>query len=88
MEVRLLLRPHGRHLLVPAAPSEVYRLLGLRVEVFVDQTIGSKACARWTRGSKSAHADPPRDVQEGIDRIERELAALRRRHCEENATAG
>jgi hypothetical protein len=39
MEVRLLLRPHGRHLLVPAAPSEVYRLLGLRVEVFADQTI-------------------------------------------------
>ena len=51
---------------------------------------------RWVEGLREiderlgtrAEADPPRDTQEGIDRIERELAALRRRVCEECATSG
>jgi hypothetical protein len=51
---------------------------------------------RWVEGLREidarleerAHVDPPKDLQEGIDRIERELAALRRRVCEENATSG
>jgi hypothetical protein len=92
----------------PRLRREVYRLLGLRVEVFADQTIRVEGefdanlmrltpeVERWVEGLREmdarleerAHADPPRDVQEGIDRIERALAALRRRHCEENATSG
>lgn len=51
---------------------------------------------RWVEGLRDLDArleervytDPPEDVEEGIDRIERELAALRRRVCEENATSG
>lgn len=51
---------------------------------------------RWVEGLREideqlearAEADPPEDVREGVDRIERELAALRRRVCEENATSG
>jgi hypothetical protein len=51
---------------------------------------------RWVEGLREidarleerAYADPHEDVQEGIDRIERELAALRRRVCEEKATSG
>jgi hypothetical protein len=49
---------------------------------------------RWVEGLREiderlgtrAEADPPSDVREGVDRIERELAALRRRVCEEGAT--
>lgn len=92
----------------PRLRREVYRLLGLHVEVFADQTIRVEGefdanlmrltpeVERWVEGLREmdarleerAHADPPKDVQEGIDRIERELAALRRRICEESATSG
>ena len=91
----------------PRLRREVYRLLGLRVEVFADRTVRIEGefdanlmrltpeVERWVEGLREmdarleerAHTDPPRDVQEGIDRIERELAALRRRVCEENATS-
>lgn len=86
----------------------VYRLLGLRVEVFANQTVRVEGefdanlmrltpeVERWVEGLREidvrleerAHADPPKNVQEGIDRIERELAVLRRRVCEENTTSG
>lgn len=85
----------------------VYRLLGLRVEVFANQTVRVEGefdanlmrltpeVERWVEGLREidarleerAYADPPKNVQEGIDRIERELAVLRRRVCEENTTS-
>jgi site-specific DNA recombinase len=91
----------------PRLRREVYRLLGLHVEVFADQTIRVEGefdanlmrltpeVERWLEGLREidarleerAHEDPPENMQEGIDRIERELAALRRRVCEENATS-
>src|SRR5918994_5696571 len=90
----------------PRLRRGVYRLLGLRVEVFADLTVRVEGefganlirltpeVERWVEGLREidarleerAHADPPKDIQEGIDRIERELAALRRRVCEESAT--
>jgi Recombinase zinc beta ribbon domain len=92
----------------PRLRRGVYRLLGLRVEVFANQTVRVEGAfdanlmrltpevERWVEGLREidarledrAHTDPPQDIQEGIDRIERELAALRRRVCEEGATSG
>jgi hypothetical protein len=84
------LRMGGIYWFPPRLRREVYRLLGLRVEVFADQTIRVEGefdanlmrltpeVERWVEGLREmdarleecAHADPPRDVQEGIDRIE------------------
>jgi hypothetical protein len=84
------LRMGGIYWFPPRLRREVYRLLGLRVEVFADQTIRVEGefdanlmrltpeVERWVEGLREmdarleecAHGDPPRDVQEGIDRIE------------------
>jgi site-specific DNA recombinase len=92
----------------PRLRRGVYRLLGLHVEVFANQTVRVEGefdanlmrltpeVERWVEGLREidarleerAYADPPKDIQEGIDRIEQELTALRRRICEESATSG
>lgn len=88
----------------PRLRRAVYRLLGLRVKVFADQTIRAEGefdanlmrltpeVERWVEGLRMIDARiadaPPEGTQERIDRIERELAALRRRIWEESATSG
>jgi hypothetical protein len=92
----------------PRLRREVYRLLGLRVQVSADRTIRIEGefdanlmrltpeVERWVDGLREidqrlkdqAREKPPADVWEGVDRIERELAALRHSICAEAATRG
>jgi hypothetical protein len=92
----------------PRLRRGVYRLSGLHVEVFANQTVRVEGefdanlmpltpeVERWVEGLREidarleerAYADLPKDIQEGIERSEQELTALRRRICEESATRG
>jgi hypothetical protein len=77
---------------------EVFANQTVRVEGAFDANLMrlTPEVERWVEGLREidarleerARADPPQDIQQGIDRIERELAALRRRVCEEGATSG
>lgn len=92
----------------PRLRKAVYRLLGLRVEVFPDRTLQVEGefdanlmrltpeVETWVaelrgidaRLAGRAAEDPPADARESVERIERELAALRRRFREQSATSG
>jgi hypothetical protein len=92
----------------PRLRRTVYKLLGMRVEVFADRTVRVEGefdanlmrltpeVERWVEGLREidrrledqARENPPTDVWEGVDRIERELTALRHSFCAEAATRG
>jgi Recombinase zinc beta ribbon domain len=92
----------------PRLRRTVYKLLGMRVEVFAERTVRIEGefdanlmrltpeIERWVEGLREidrrledqAGENPPTDVWEGVDRIERELTALRRSFCVEAATRG
>jgi hypothetical protein len=93
-----------RDLEASGVPTPKYAAHGLRVEVFGDRTLRAEGVfdanlthlipeveeyAKGLREIDERIADaPPEDTRERMDRIERELAALRDRfHCEEAPTS-